>query len=334
VSVLGLDAAALAGLATAPPAALAQALSLHAGAVPGAPPVAGTHAVDAEGLHFRPRFPLVSGVRYTARFRSGVLALEHAFEVAPPAARAAPRVVAVHPSGEALPENALRLYLHFSQAMTPRGVQAHVRLLEDSGAEVPLAFVPVEDGLWDPGQSRLTLIFHPGRVKRGVAPGQRLGPVLRAGRSYRLAVGAELTDAAGVPMGRPFSHAFRAVEADRSPPAAAGVRLDPPASPGAPLVVALPEPLDHGLLQRWMWVEDARGRPVAGRAQVSEGETRWSFAPEAAWAPGGYALRVVPALEDRAGNRFDRPFDRETGTSPAGGDAPPGPLTYAFTVPR
>lgn len=219
----------------------------------------------------------------------------------------------MYPSGDALPENALRLYVHFSRPMAVREATRHVRLLDADGREVTLAFVDVEGGLWDPGRKRLTLFFHPGRVKRGVAPGERMGPPLRAGREYRLVVDASMADAAGVPLGRAFERRFRAVEADREPPRADGVAVDPPAGPTAPLSVRLPEPLDHALLARWIWVEDAQGRRVEGRGEAAERETRWTLTPDRPWTPGSYAVRIERALEDRAGNRFDRTFDREPG---------------------
>jgi hypothetical protein len=88
------------------------------------------------------------------------------------------------------------------------------------------------------------------------------------------------------------------------------------------LAVALPEPLDHGLLQRWIWVEDSRGQRVDGVPTVSEDETMWSFAPAAPWTSQRYSVCLHPALEDRAGNRFDRPFDRPAGEPSAAAAAP------------
>ena len=55
---------------------------------------------------------------------------------------------------------------------------------------------------------------------------------------------------------------------------------------------------------------------------------RWTFTPAAPWAAGDYALRVHPALEDRAGNRFDRLFDRELATTP-----PPQTALEPYRVP-
>jgi RNA polymerase sigma factor (TIGR02999 family) len=61
-------------------------------------------------------------------------------------------------------------------------------------------------------------------------------------------------------------------------------------------------------------------------AAVSEEETRWSFAPAVPWTSQRYSLCLHRALEDRAGNRFDRLFDREAG-------APTAPATAPVCVP-
>ncbi len=317
------------------PASFAGVLAVFTGPrVPGRgiPEVAGAYTLDAEGLPFRPLFPFVSGLRYTARLDLGHGApLMRGFDVAPPTGEG-PRVTAVFPSGDTLPENALRVYVHFSRPMEPRDAHRHVRLEQADGSVVPLAFVEVPHGLWDPQRTRLTLLFHPGRVKRGVAPGEALGAPLQAGATYRLVVDGAMRDASGRTLGRDFPWRFRATSADRESPHAEGLRVHAPATVTEPLVVELPEPLDEALLHRLIWVEDASGRSVAGLAAVSERETRWRFRPESAWLPGRYGLRVHPALEDRAGNRFDRVFDRKSGSGAAGDAVEAGPLRLEFTV--
>jgi hypothetical protein len=313
VSVVGLDAATLAGLRD--PRAAARALAVYTGdpaPAPDTPAVLGTHAVDEQGLHFVPRFPFVSGVRYTARFRHGRFAAEHSFP-GPPAAGPPPVVEAVYPSRDVLPQNALRLYVFFSRPMRERDAARHVRLRDAAGEEVDLAFVEVEPGLWDPQRRRLTLLFHPGRVKRGIAPGERMGPPLQEGREYRLTVDQGARDADGTPLREAFERRFVVAAPDRTSPRPEEIAVDAPADPGAPLVLRFPEPLDHALLQRLVWVESAGGEAVPGRVGVDEGETRWTFHPDRPWAPLPYTVRVHPALEDRAGNRFDRLFDREAG---------------------
>jgi hypothetical protein len=318
------------------PSALPRLLSVYTGdPAPDKPAIAGSYEFDAEGLHFQPRFPFVPGVAYTARLDFGGSTLLRRFEVAAPSGRV-PRVLAVFPSGDVLPENLLRFYLHFSQPMEAKDAQRHVRLFrDDTGAEVPLAFVEIEHGLWDPRQTRLTVLLHPGRIKRGVAPGERLGPPLRAGLSYRLVVDAAMPDQTGRPLGTTFERRFRVVEADRESPSAERLGLEAPSGPDASLTVRLPEPLDEALLRRLVWVEDARGQAVAGAVEVRDGERIWSFRPASPWAPGTYAVRVHPALEDRAGNRFDRVFDRVLDADDVESRGPataPEPLRLPFAV--
>ena len=129
-------------------------------------------------------------------------------------------------------------------------------------------------------------------------------------------------------MGAAYAHAFRAGPADREPPRADAVVVAAPAADGS-LAVRLPEPLDRALLQRFLWVEDGAGARVPGASEVDAADSVWTFRPDAPWRPGAYALRIEPALEDRAGNRFDRPFDREEGA----GVPAAAPLRFPFVVP-
>jgi hypothetical protein len=72
---------------------------------------------------------------------------------------------------------------------------------------------------------------------------------------------------------------------------------------------------------------------VSGRVDVADGETRWVFTPERPWTPGAYEVRLARAIEDRAGNRFDRAFDRDAGA--AEGSVEPQsapPLRLPFVV--
>lgn len=335
VSALGFTPEEHGQILEAGPSAFPRLLSVYTGdPAVDKPAIAGSYDFDAAGLHFRPRFPFVPGVTYTARLEFGGATLVRRFEVPAPAGRP-PRVLAVFPSGDALPENLLRFYIHFSQPMESKDAHRYVHLRDDGGNEVSLAFVEIEHGLWNPQQTRLTMLLHPGRIKRGVAPGERLGPPLRAGRGYRLVVDAAMRDRAGRELGATFERRFRVVGADRQSPSQGGLGLDAPTRADDALTLRLPEPLDEALLRRLVWVEDARGRTLEGSVDIREGESLWSFRPSAPWTSGLYNLRVHPALEDRAGNRFDRLFDREIDPAderPSAGASSSEPLRLEFKV--
>ena len=70
----------------------------------------------------------------------------------------------------------------------------------------------------------------------------------------------------------------------------------------------VPRPLDHGLLQRALGVV-RNGAAVPGELRIEERSTRWLFVPRDAWQAGDYTLRVLPILEDVAGNRIGRRFE-------------------------
>ena len=190
------------------------------------------------------------------------------------------------------------------------------------GRRVPRA----AGGARDPTRRRLTLLFDPGRIKRGLRGHEELGAPLQAGHRYRLEIDGGWRDGRGRPLGAVFSHELVAGPDDREAPDPSTWRLDPPVGDTAPLVVRFAEPLDRALLASRMAVEDAAGRRMAGAIDVDEGDRRWRFTPAEAWRPGSYRLRVAPDLEDVAGNNLRRLFDADLtrDRAPSAGATMPG----------
>jgi hypothetical protein len=217
-------------------------------------------------------------------------------------------VARVYPTAEELPANQLKLYLEFSGPMS-RGEAANwVRLFESDGAPVELPFVEIDQELWDREQKRLTLLFDPGRIKRGVLPQRELGGALEPGKEYELVIGKGWPDAKGQPLTVEYRKKFRAVEADRTPIDPRTWTILPPA-PGTrdPLVVKFGEPLDAAVMLRRITVPGIRGEALARNR-----ETEWHFRPDEPWAAGEYKIVADKVLEDLAGNKIGRPFDVDT----------------------
>lgn len=355
VEVTGLPPSALASLEQAglDEAGWLRILSVHTG--PGAPddgthpPVIGDWSAGDGVLRFTPRFIPATGLEYTARFDGAAFdamagvrgaltpGLRLVFSMPEPEASATTVVESVSPGPGEVPENLLRLYIHFSAPMKRQVVQGAVHLFHRDGSEVELPFVEVPEGLWDPSRTRLTLIFHPGRIKRGVGPNLAMGPPMKEGGIYRLVIDASLRDADGFSLARPHEVIWRAGPADRTSPDVAAWRVEPPGEPGEPVTLILDEPLDRALLRRLIAPVDSGGTPVAGSVAVADGGRRWRFTPARPWAPGAYALEIDPAIEDLAGNTPLRLFDVATGAGAPGPGGPSGegaPLRLEFTIGR
>lgn len=275
------------------------------------PAAVGQYAIEEGAIRFTPMFPLDPGrqyhVTYTPPGGSPVTAT-----VALPAPDTTPKTMVsqVFPTADVVPENQLRLYIHFSEPMGMRGGLDFIHLLDESGKDVKDVFLPLDAEFWNDDRTRYTVFFDPGRQKRGIAPIDQMGRSLTAGKSYTLVVDAEWRDGHGLPLKQSFRRAFTAAPPDERP-------LDPKtwkiATPAAgtstPLTIAFPEPLDHGLLLRALGVLTPRGKPLEGEVVVGANELTWSFTPAEPWPAGQYNIVAFAMLEDLAGNRIGRAFE-------------------------
>jgi hypothetical protein len=183
-------------------------------------------------------------------------------------------------------------------------------LLREDGQEVEMPFLELDEELWDPTGTRLTVFFDPGRIKRGLKPREEEGPALEDGKSYTLVIDQGWPDAAGRPLTKEFRKQFKVAAPDDVQPRTEDWKLTAPAAGSSdPLVIAFNEPLDWAMLRRVLVVEDPDKQPLEGRIEIDQNETRWQLHPLKPWAAGEYALKVDTALEDLGGNSLGRPFE-------------------------
>ncbi len=298
------------------------------------PPVAGRCLVTEAGLRFTPHFSFAQGVRYRAVFDphplgepawTGELGLDFC---RPLPHDGHPAVERIYPSAGLLPENLLRFHVCFSRPMQRGRAGTEIALLGPDGRAVADALYRAPVELWDPGMRRLTVLLDPGRLKRGVGPNRALGPPLRAGETYALAIGAGMACSSGRSLLAPALKRFSAAAPVREPIAAAGWDFLPPAAGSRePLLLTATRPLDWASLRGAVALA-AQGRAVDGRVDPAEHEMGLAFTPARPWNPVLHAVTVDPELEDVCGNRVDVAFDRPLGAG--GGLRPEAPQALSF----
>ena len=179
---------------------------------------------ESNRLRFNPRFPLEPGLSYRAIFHGERLPGEAGRRVglksavfSMPAVRLAStnRVTAVYPSASLLPANLLKFYVHFSAPMSRGRIYEHIHLRNMAGSDVDLPFLELDEGLWSPDMTRLTLFIDPGRIKRGVKPLEDVGPALESGKAYTLEIDRTWLDANGASLAGSFRKTFKVIPADR-----------------------------------------------------------------------------------------------------------------------
>ena len=307
-------------------------LEVFASDDPAAPAMLGTYRCEGGAVTFTPRFDPAPSVRLRAVFRaeSGEPVIAWFGGVPAPVQAPSTRILSVTPSADVWPENILRLYLTFSAPMRIGEAWRHIRMLDVARAPMGGMFVEIEQELWDPVGRRLTVLFDPARIKRGLVDHINEGPPLTVGASCTLEIDAGWRDAEGRPLVEGWSKTVTVAAPLRAALDPDAWRLTRPTSPGDPLVVDLPRPLDAALALRalsvWKGVAE-----LPGAARLERRETRFIFTPDSPWTPGRYALRADPVLEDIAGNRIGRPFDIDR-DAPGLADAVARPAQLAFDI--
>jgi hypothetical protein len=283
------------------------------------PAMMGSYRVEDGLIRFQPRFPLERGVHYRAVFRPARLPggannrsadIISKFQV--PVVQHQPTTVVtqVYPSGEVLPENLLKFYVHFSAPMRRGHIYNYIQLLNESGKPVELPFLEIDEELWNPEMTRLTLFIDPGRIKRGVQPLEEIGPALEEGKRYTLSIDAAWSDSAGLPLREMFRKSFHVGPPDRDPPAPGSWKIkSPKAGTRDALTVYFSEPMDAALSLRVILVLNPAGRMAEGTTALSDHEKCWSFTPEASWQAGPHQLQVQNTIEDLAGNNIGKAFE-------------------------
>lgn len=296
----------------APTAGWESVLAIRAGDDPSAPLLLGDYKKSGDVIVFTPRFPPSPGVELHASFKPmNAPEISATFGEPAKAIVATATVAHLYPSSDTWPANTLKMYVEFSAPMAVGDAYAHIRVRDDQGRIVVDPFVAIEPELWDPSGTRLTLLFDPGRIKRGLVDNEESGPPLMPGRTVTVEVDPAMRDATGAPLAEKFARQIRVVDAVREVVDVKRWRVTAPSSSGADLIIAFDRPLDHALARRAISIMSG-GSPVAGKISLEENETRFRFTPEAPWSKGVHAIRVDGVIEDLAGNRLGKLFDVDT----------------------
>ena len=189
-------------------------------------------------------------------------------------------------------------------------IYEHIHLRDAAGREIELPFLEIDEELWNPGMTRLTLFIDPGRIKRGVRPLEEVGPALEAGKDFVLVIDDGWRDARGNPLRERHQKSFKVGIADRDPPDQSKWKVSPPAAGTREAVtISFPEPMDHALARRLIRIAVESGESVDGDVSLGEEERRWSLTPTHPWRPGTHHVVIQTTIEDLAGNNIGKPFE-------------------------
>lgn len=241
----------------------------------GRTPLAGQYTSEGSAVTFTPAFPFIAGQTYAVRAAHAADTV--GFTIPQDIPPAKPGVTEVFPSGDTLPENTLRFYIHFASPMKPHVAFDYIQLVDAQGNVDDAAFMRFKQELWNADRTRLTLLMDPGRIKREVATNLRLGPALHAGETYELRVRAGWPTADGRAALPEFSKRFTVSAALRELPNVDQWQITPPAVGTLnPLEIRFDRPFDNQLLHKNIQLSTSDGKRISGTVEVTDDEHTWA----------------------------------------------------------
>jgi len=288
------------------------------------PPIVGSWTKEDHKLYFCPLIPFSKNLTYQAQFPS----LPYfTFKPIPPKNYTLTKLTHIYPSLEQLPENTLKMYLHFSAPMSDGNAYPYLQLIETNGDTIVAPFLDLKPLLWNEDRTRLTLWFDPGRVKRDLLRNKKLGAPLEEGKQYTLHISKNWKDANGYSLAADYHKKIAVVAADRREPTPKDWTGTPPkANTKEPIIIHFGEALDHALAKKYLRVYTKKGKLVKGEVSLSKQEKEWIFTPLDNWQANPYRIQIKAELEDLAGNNLNRLFD----TDLAEQNAPKRNLPYYY----
>ncbi len=278
------------------------------------PSVLGKTILDetANTISFKPRFSFPPGSELLVEFDSKVGGRIELERVSIPKTNLpATSVVKVYPTRSILPENLLKLYVHFSAPMQRGQVYDHVSIVEvKSGETIELPFLELEQELWSRDGKRLTLLFDPGRIKRGLKPREEMGPIFEVGNDYKFMISKDWTDANGISLRESFEKKITIGPNDATSPSVKDWKIAVPKSETLePLTINFDQTLDSAIAKRSIQVFLGDRQLEFKKTTLIENESGLRLLPNAVWKKGKYEIRIASDLEDLCGNRIGRLFD-------------------------
>ncbi len=286
----------------------------------GKSPIAGRYSMEGRTITFVPAFDFIEEQKYTVQVHDTDATKNDAqsineFTVERTVEKISPEIVAVFPSGNIIPENTLRFYIHFSTPMRPHVSSDYIKLVDATGKADTAAFMAFKQELWSEDRKRLTLLMDPGRIKRGVAQNIALGPALQVGSTYSIVVDDGWPTANRAESMPGYESTFTVSKALRTLPDPALWQIALPRNlTNDPLVIEFDRPFDHALLQSGISVRDANGRPILGDITIDKHERAWRFNRNGSWRNAQIQIAIDTQLEDVAGNNFIELLDHSVGT--------------------
>ena len=155
---------------------------------------------EGSQFSFRPIIPFSIGETYEVYQKDQVY---FEFTVRGKEQKIAPKLLGIYPELDTVPENLLKMYLHFDKPMQQsRPTLNFIKVVNETEKKEVEIFLPLENELWNQDRTRLTLWLDPGRIKKDLIPNKEKGIPIEDGSKYTITISKDLEDQEGKHFGK------------------------------------------------------------------------------------------------------------------------------------
>ena len=276
-------------------------------------PIHGNHKEVDSFLIFKPFYPFEKRIQYVVRIRDDNSNSNYSFtsfQIGIKEIDEEAKVLNIFPSASQLPENLLRFYIYFNTPMKKGQALKYIKLIDRNGNVDNHAFMGFKQELWSSDGTRLTLLFDPGRIKRGVSGNMSSGPALIEGNHYKLSISGEWQDVNGQQLTSNTTKEFLVDKGYRHKIKTSDWRLEiPNLNSRDTLILNFNRIMDHALIQSMITLKNIENNDIEGFWEILENEQQIRFISERKWQKGNYQIIIDSRLEDVAGNNLQNLLD-------------------------
>jgi len=270
--------------------------------------ILGSFAEHENWIEFKPTIPLTAGLSYEVWNGSRQIGK---LTVPFPSGKLAPKLTAIYPERDTVPENLLKFYFVFSRPMRTGEALRHIFLIDQHKDTLKNVFLNVQPELWDTAGKVLTLWLDPGRIKRDLVLNKKLGNPLIRNANYEIKISSEWKDRNGLSLTKAYTKSFVVSAADHEMPDVKKWSFSvPDAGSKQAFIIDAKAALDHFLFAETITILNQENKIVEGQVRIIKDQV-WEFIPKKMWNSGTYKVQVYTRLEDLAANNLNRVFDRD-----------------------
>ena len=272
----------------------------------------GNFSILENKLIFKPYFSFEIGLAYVLRLKN-IDSEEFyyvPFQIGEKEKVDEAKLLTIFPTANLLPENLLRFYFYFQTPMKQEEALKHIKLIDENGNADDHAFMKFKEELWSSDGKRLTILFDPGRIKRGVFTNEIQGPALENTKHYHLNVSAEWQDVHGQKLFKNTKKEIIVIEAIREKIKIEKWALEKPSLDShGKLFIHFDRIMDHALIESMIQIRGDEENLIEGQWELLDNEKRVQFIPQNKWEKGDYKIEFDTRLEDVSGNNLQNLLD-------------------------